>query len=86
MSFDVKRAEIEGRTAALDADRFLGSLAAHAVNRPVGEWGGTSLALAEAAARGLVQSLRTLRQCRERARMAGDGDAAGNAETGGNTA
>jgi hypothetical protein len=71
MSFDARRAEIEGRAAALDADKYLGLVAAHAVNRPVGEWGGTSLSLAEAAARGLVQSLRTLRQCRERARLAG---------------
>lgn len=72
MSFDDKRDEIMARTAALDADKFLGRLAAHAANRPVGEWGETSLSLTEAAARELAHALRILRMCRERARAAGD--------------
>ena len=72
MSYDDKRNEIMARTAALDADKFLGTLAAHAVNRPVGEWGETSLSLTEAAARELVRALRTLRQCRAQARAVGD--------------
>lgn len=74
MSFDDKRNEIMARTAALDADKFLGTLAAHAVNRPVGEWGETSLAQTEAAARDLAHALRILRQCREQARLAGAAD------------
>ncbi|MDQ7832004.1 MAG: hypothetical protein RDU30_09730 [Desulfovibrionaceae bacterium] len=76
MRFDETRNAIMARTAALDADKFLGRLAAHAVNRPVGDWDGTSLSLSEATARGLVRALRSLRQCRAKARAAGDGDAA----------
>ncbi|NDY56225.1 hypothetical protein G3N56_05620 [Desulfovibrio sulfodismutans] len=67
MSYDDRRNEIVGRTAALDADKFLGRLAAHAANRPVGEWGETSLSLTEGAARELAHALRILRACRERA-------------------
>lgn len=72
MSYDDTRNEIMARTAALDADKFLGRLAAQAVNRPVGEWDGTSLSLTEAAARNLARALRTLRLCRARAMAAGD--------------
>lgn len=75
MCFDETRNAIVGRTAALDADKFLGRLAAHAVTRPVGEWGETSLAATEAAARELAHALRILRQCRARARAAGAADA-----------
>lgn len=71
MSFDATRIEIEARTAALDADKHLGTLAAHAATRPVGEWGETSIAATEAAARGLTLALRALRLCRQRARLGG---------------